>query len=115
MVQIGPAVRNKPKPRKKPAGWRRDSARHALAARGIKTTLFSPYSPWYRKQAIREASTGELRKLLKESQEARSKLSRLPPMAIYKMYPGEEALRDFTRLIRIEADVREELRSRGGN
>lgn len=98
--------------RKKPVGWRRDPVRHSLAARGIKTTLFSPNTPWNRKQAIREASTGDLRKLLKDAQEARSKLLHLPLMGIY-MYPSEEASKDFKRLTRIETNVLDELRRRG--
>ncbi len=42
MVQIGPMVRSKPKPRKKPKGWVKDPVRHGLAAKGIKTVTKMP-------------------------------------------------------------------------
>ncbi len=95
---------------KKPVGWRGDSYRHSMAARGVNTSLTSPHAPWNRIQAVREASTEDLKKLAKDAEEGQKQILNIPPMGIL-LYPGRPA-KDFGKLARIQAMAEEELARR---
>ncbi len=92
-------------PKKKPVGWRHESARHGLAAKGIKGKDLENTGAWKRKLADRKewlaTKTQELKDtgLLNSSDEQR--------LLVLPTLPFDEQKKEIERLERIVALRRE--------